>query len=431
MKKIVIKLIGFPTVQYSVGALRLSKLSSGITTENFIKLLKYADNKVNPREAKVNKITKHIQETLEYSPELLFFKSKGILIATENCRMLERNRIEMTFDSEEFEGIMDGGHNTLAIASYIVEKLMGEKLKSWEECKAYWASHYEEILEEFHKREEEFAFTVPIEIIFPGTESGSIDDYYEHLKDICFARNNNVQLTEGGKGNQKGYYDYLKEVLGDDFDVVWKPGEKGKIRLEDVIALASIPLLYLANNKMLPEEVKPISKISVYANKGKCVDFFNEIMGHPKVSEIEKGRHIIKDPLVMSALELTKDILPFFDWLYLNFPKLYNKNAGAFGKITSVVDKESKVPFSTTDKKCSVEYPFGFLYPIVCGLTSLMEYDAANERLNWRVSPSDIAADELDMAQYVNIVKLVGYDPQKVGKNETFYIQAEEIFKKF
>lgn len=430
MKKVIIKLADTASFQRSNEGVKLIKLAAGISAANFIKLLNFADNKVNPRDAKEGKITKGIQDTLESSPELFFFKSKGILIATENCKLLDRNRLELTFDNEDYEGIMDGGHNTLAIATFLVDKLMDQKFKKWEDCKLFWDANYSEIVEKFHERENEFKFTIPIEIIFPSDEEGAIDDYYDHLNEICSARNNNVQLTEGAKGNARGFYDHLKEVLGNEFDIIWRGGEQGKIKSEDVIGMATIPLLFLHSKGLLPEGIKPVSKISIYSQKGKCVDFFNDVMEHGDLSINDRGRHILTSDLVKSALELTKDILPFFDWLYLNFPKLYNNNSGSFGRITSVSDKESRVPFFTTEEKCPYQYPYGFLYPLVYGVTSLIKYNESDNKLEWRVNPRTLGTDELDMAQFVNIVKLAGYDPQKVGKNETFYLQAEEIFKK-
>ncbi len=46
-----------------------------------------------------------------------------------------------------------------------------------------------------------------------------------------------------------------------------------------------------------------------------------------------------------------------------------------------------------------------------------MEYDESNETVSWKVNPEDIDMEDVVMAQYVNIVKLAGDDPQKVGKN--------------
>ena len=114
-------------------------------------------------------------------------------------------------------GIIDGGHNALAIANFLIVALMDQKVKTWEECKEFWDANYDEILDRFQNHEGEFKFSVPIEIISPNYDEGAIDDYYDHPKEICSARNNNVHLTEVAKGNQSGFYDYLKEILGDEF----------------------------------------------------------------------------------------------------------------------------------------------------------------------------------------------------------------------
>lgn len=435
MKNVILKLNENPVIQHSKEGVRLNKLSSSISPINFIKLVHSADNKVNPRSAKDNKITKSINETLETNPELFFFKSKGILVATESCRLFDRNRVELSFDNEDFEGIMDGGHNTLAIATFLLKNLFEDSSENfsrmnWQSCKDFWVDNYDEILTRFKPREKEFEFSIPIELIFPNGDSGSIDDYYDYLNEICSARNNNVQLSETAKGNQSGNYDFLKEVLGYEFDVIWKSGEPGKIKSEDVISLATIPLMYIGKQGLLPKDVKNLNKISVYSQKSKCIDFFNEIMAHEELTIAEKGKYVLNSPLVRSSLEMTKDILYFFDWLYLNFPDLYNGNGGAFGKITCVNNKKSKVPFNTTDDQANYQYPYGFLYPLICGLTNLMEYDSKSDVIKWRVNPRTIKIKDLNMELYVNVVKLAGYDPQKVGKNETFYLQAEEMFNK-
>ena len=49
---------------------KINKLISSISPGDFVKLLRSADNKVNPRTAKKNQITESIHETLEMSPEL-------------------------------------------------------------------------------------------------------------------------------------------------------------------------------------------------------------------------------------------------------------------------------------------------------------------------------------------------------------------------
>lgn len=207
MKDIILKLDHSNSVQTSLQGCKIQKIVSSISPSSFVKLLNVADNKVNPRIATVNKITKSIHETLEVSPELFWFKSKGILISTESFELLERNRVKISLSNLDYEGIMDGGHNTFAIATYIVDKLYDKKLKTWDETKEFWSENYDELIKKFEDSKDFFNFSIPVEIITPTDENGSVEEFYDYISEICSARNNNVQLKETAKGNQVGYYD--------------------------------------------------------------------------------------------------------------------------------------------------------------------------------------------------------------------------------
>ncbi|HWD88119.1 MAG TPA: hypothetical protein VG367_08335 [Mucilaginibacter sp.] len=431
MKNLIIRLNDSTGLQKSPEGVKINKLSSSISPSNFIKLLHDADNKVNPRIANVNKITKAIHETLETSPELMFYKSKGLLVATESCKILDRNRIEVSFDDVEHEGIMDGGHNTFAIAIYLIDKLFDKRVKTWDDCKTFWDENFDEIVKRFSERENEFKFSIPIEIVTPNEDAGALEEYFDNISEICSARNNNVQLSETAKGNQVGYYDYLKELLEPKFDVIWKAGENGKIKSEDVISLATLPLIFLKNKGKLPHEIKSLNKISLYSQKSKCVDFYNSIIDHSDISESKNGKHILTDEFVKSALSLTEDILVLFDNMYIEFPNLYHQaSPGKFGRISAVKMAKSKVPFYSTTELSSYLYPFGFFVPLIAGLTEIMELDEVNSKVKWRLNPNKLDLSKLDLTQYVNIIKLVNFDPQKIGKGEVFYTEAETVFSK-
>ena len=78
--------------QFSKENVKIKKISSSISPSNFIKLMYYANNDINPLNPTINKITRDIDETLNTSPELFWLKTKGIVIATKSCQVLERNR---------------------------------------------------------------------------------------------------------------------------------------------------------------------------------------------------------------------------------------------------------------------------------------------------------------------------------------------------
>lgn len=432
MKDVILKLNHANSLQTSNEGLKINKIISSISPSSFIKLLKEADNKVNPRIASVNKITRGIHETLELSPELFWYKSKGILLATESCEILERNRVRVSLSNLDYEGIMDGGHNTFAIAIYLIEKLFDIKIKKWDECKIFWNENYDEIISRFEENKDSFNFSIPIEILMPNEEDGSVNEFYDFISEICSARNNNVQLKETAKGNQVGYYDYLKEILDDKFDVIWKTGDVGKIKAEDVISLSSLPLLFLKNKGLLPKSIKSLNKISIYSQKSKCVDFFNSVISHKDISKEDKGKYILESELVKSALDLTEDILEFFDRMYIEFPNLYhNAIPGKFGRISAVNNKKKgRVPFYTTSKQSDYQYSYGFFYPLVSGITSLMGYNESENKIFWKFNPKNLDLKRMDLTQYVSILKLVNFDPQKIGKGDVFYNEAETIFEK-
>lgn len=432
MENLILKLEHSNAFQQSQEGCKIQKIVSSISPFSFIKLIKDADNKVNPRIATVNKITKSIHETLEISPELFWFKSKGILVSTESCEILERNRVRIKLSNYDYEGIMDGGHNSFAIAIYLIDKLFDKSIKNWQDCKSFWDDNYPEIVNRFGAKKDQFNFTIPIEIITPDNEDGSLEEFYDYISEICSARNNNVQLKETAKGNQVGYYDYLKEKLDGKYDIIWKTGDEGIIKSEDVISLSTLGLIFLKEKDLLPNDLKSLNKISIYSQKGKCIDFFNEVMANTEISNEDKGKYVLKSNSVKSVLGLTDDILQFFDRMFVEFPNLYHKAApGKFGRISSVDNKrKGRSPFGSTDEMSDYQYSFGFFYPIICGLTGLMDYDERNDEVYWKMNPKNLDLDRLDLSQYVELIRMVNYDPQKIGKGAAFYNEAESVFQK-
>lgn len=414
---------------------KINKIISSISPATLIRLVKFADNKINPRTASVNAITTSIYETLDKSPELFWYKTKGILIATKECQLLDRNRIKLSFDQPAYEGIMDGGHNTFAIARFIIDKLFGIKFKKWDECKNYWNKNFDDIIKKFKEVENEprFQFSIPVEILYPNDSVGSLEDYYDAIAEICSARNNNIQLKETAKGNQVGCYDYLKEHLSR-YSIIWKTGDTGSIKSEDVIAMADIPLYFLQVEGLLPEEgIRKFNRVNLYSQKGQCISFFNEIIKNPKFSIEEKEKFILKSDLIKSALKMTEDIMKLFDQLYINFPALYNKNNGSFGRIVEVKNKKSKVRFKTINKDCDYTYPDGYIYPLISGIIKFMIYDDATNTIQWRINPSskEFKVENLNIMKYTGWIKQLDYNPQKVGKTNLMYLEADEVFNAY
>lgn len=435
--KIIIKLEHSFSVLESNEGTKLLKVSSSISPLSLMKLLSVADNQINPRTAKSGPITKSIFETLSTSPELFWYKSKGILLATTSLKLLERNRVELTFNEPQYEGIMDGGHNTLAIANYITTVLFDYQLRDWNSCKSYWRTNYSQIIDAYEKKSKEnpelFNFSIPLEILAPAHEDGALDAFYDAIADICAARNNNVQLTNTAKGNQEGYYDYLKQVLSA-YSIVWKTNETGNIKSEDVITMADVPLMYLQSIGMIDIDMK-LSPVNLYSGKGQCVKYFGAVLSNDRYSTSVNGRTVLTNELIKSALDMTEDIMKYFDRLMLHFPDMYNSACrGRFGGISAVqTGKEMQTLFHTQTKKCTCTFPPAFFYPLIAGTTALMKYNESTGKLGWIANPAsvDFDLDDIDLGRYTEMMKILVYNPNVIGKTALMYDLAKDAYHNF
>lgn len=414
--------------KYSFEGKRIIKLNSSISPQTAVELIRVVDNQINPREAKAGPITKAIFSTLNDTPELFWFKSKGILLATTDCEILQDpNQVSLTFGNPLYEGIMDGGHNFLAIANFLTTKLLKKPLKNWKECKQFWAEHYDEIKraidEEAVKDDNILSFSIPIEIIAPMHEEGALDDYYRVISAICKARNNNVQLQDAALSNQSGFYDYLKEQMTD-FPVQWKTNDAGTIKVNDVVSWATLPLMFLQQKDLIVKEPK-LNVVSIYSSKSKCVNAFSAILDTDGYCEEENGKFKLTSELIKSALNLVPDILRYFDRLTVAFPDLFKKalHSNLSTAAGDIIDKnkQMEVPFKTTDSKSSCSYPLAYIYPLVAGTTALMRVNG--NKVEWIKNPADPAFDlnNVNLSTFVSVMKSLRYDPQKVGKDKSFY----------
>ncbi len=438
-KALIVKLEHGNSVQKSNEGVKIERISSSISPYHFIRLVSVADNKINPRAARENGITVDIRETLESSPNLFWLMSKGILIATESCKILDRGRISLTTDGVR-EGIMDGGHNTLAIAQYLIARLFPDTklLKTWADCKEFWTKNEKEIIKRFNEAggNDAFPFSVPVEIIFPSNVDGGLDEYYQIISQICTARNTNVQLKQATQDNQVGIYEILKNHLSCAGKVIWKSGQSGEIKVEDIVSMAVIPLIYLQETGMLPEDrsIRTFNAISVYSQKSKCVDFYGDVLKHPQISTKVEDKYVLNNSLVSSALEMVDDIIKAYDKMYLSFPDIYNSNAGKFGRISAVEQKRKyTVPFRSYKATSEYGYPAAFFLPLLCGIRKLMCVDDETKTVRWKLNPSTETFDfrALNCSKYIEMIKFLDYNPLKVGKASMMYLEGLDIFEAF
>jgi hypothetical protein len=420
----------------------ISRMVGFVRAKNLIELIDIADLDANPRSAKSGSVTQDIIESIKETPEILPFKTKGVLIGTATSPIeMERQRFVLEFNDRDIEGILDGGHNTLAIAIYMLNQSYdGEtiikKVKTWQDMKSAWTQYKEYI---YRRRDEStfkgFDFLVPLEVIYPSSDTEeSSSAFQSSILDICAARNNNVQLYADTKANQAGHYDFIKKHCIDPTirdQIIWKTNESGRIPVKDIVALAWIPLSLMD----MPEGLRVPTANQIYSSKGACMDSFVKLMESESVSRPESGTYVLENESVKSALSMLRDLPRLYDKIYSEFPYSYNKigNFGRIGVVKIVDQKKSKEKkdgyirksFSHFyQKPVQYDYPDGFIVPIVYGLRALMSYQ--NGRLSWKVNPDKFIENNLDsLVQNHKGFMEKHYDPQTVGKNAGAYNIAE------
>lgn len=405
---------------------------------DLLHMLDSADLEANPRSAKSGPVTEDILESIAETPDIFVFKTKGILIGASSYEKLQRNRYRLTFENTRIEGILDGGHNTLALGTHILMHALGDnavkrKIRRWPDFKTIWDESRDEV-ETLRLRKSEdddfdaaaLDFLVPIEILVPSDieDEATLDAFNSSLLSICSARNNNVQLTLETKAAKKGFYEVLRAALPPEIEkrVEWKANDGGAVKARDLVALAWIPL-----SKLNLEDLPRIPPQNIYRNKGECAKLFDDLMSRDDVSKATDGDYTreVHNKQVKSALVLAGRLPALYDKIYRDFPAAYNENAGKFGNV-SVVKTAGKMrtqPTSYfTDEDVDYSYPDGLIMPIVYGLKALVEV-RADGTVGWAQDPKKFLDVNLPaiVRKYRVVLDAFRFDPQKVGKNEGSY----------
>ena len=402
----------------------------------------------NPRSAKINAVTADIIDSVRESPDIFQFKTKGVLLGTSDYDELQRRRYDLRFNNPTYEGLLDGGHNMLALGVFLLSHVMEprtlKKIKLWSDLKEAWSLHRDEI----HAMRDEFSFKVPVELLVPSDPDDEqvVSDFRLALIEVCAARNNNAQLTSEAKSNQRGFYEALRERMPKAIAerVEWKSNEwesddARPIKVRDIIALSWIPLGVLADEELLPQDAEgtgrsfAISPPKLYAGKGDASKLFDRLMENPDVSKAVDGpRHELHHTAIGSAFEITGRLPALYDKVFLEFGEAYNKGTGGrFGGIKAVkVPKRGGVvsPFLAQAGEYGV--PDGFVLPIVYGLRSLMTIK--NGLIVWATDPDDFLDRHLQslVAAFKMPLEMAGFDPQKIAKTENSYrFMASEVEK--
>ena len=417
----------------------IKRILGFVQARHLLSLFDDATLDANPRSAKANAVTHDIIESVREDPKTFQFKTRGVLLGTSDYTELERRRYELRFNDPAYEGLLDGGHNMLALGTHLLSHVMDEKdirrLRLWEDVKVAWRAHREDVA----TVREKFDFRVPVELLVPADleDDDIVSQFQMALIDICAARNNNAQLTREAKANQRGFYDEIRRRMPQEIvdRVEWKTNEwasEGRpVKVRDLVALAWIPLTVLREHGLLPTHTESGSPLNfsvlpqnIYRNKGELSKLFDRLMEHPDVSTPENGpQHVMHNAAIESAFELLADLPSLYDYIFANIGDAYNKATnGKFGKIKAVkIPRRGKVssPYQRTPSDYGV--PDGFVMPVLYGLKALMRVE--DGKVVWRRDPREFIAGHLQAlaGAFKMPMEMAGFDPQKVAKSENSY----------
>jgi hypothetical protein len=268
---------------------------------------------------------------------------------------------------------------------------------------------------------------MPVEVIFPSDDAGGYEYFQDKVLAINAARNNNAELTQATKANKMGFYEEIKGSLDKDLidHVEWKANSGGRIKAQDLVSLALIPLSKL-NHLKAPKRISQ-SPAVLFSSKGQCIQIYNDLMDENGVVKEVKGTIVaVVDPKVKSALSLMADMPGLFDLIYERLPEAYNAAGGRFGKIDSVKIGKFKTRFYR--RPCGYSYGEGYIYPLLYGLTAIMKVEGNEVR--WSTDPGQFIKAHFNgiMKSFYSMITGQNFDPAKVGKAAGAYNLAVDLF---
>jgi hypothetical protein len=424
-----------------------------VKLKHFFDLIQFENLQANPRESKKSDITLEIQESLEDNSGIFPILSKGVLVASTNAVELDRDhRYKLTFENREIEGILDGGHNTLAIGRFILSQVLElpnekrelKEAKDFQSYKKLYRKHFA-AQEAFLKDPSNLQIAeilIPVELLIPQSSSDFVlREFIEVIPQVQEARNKNAQLTSKTWANHEGLFEELKRYLDTDLamNIEWKANAGGTIDVGNLLALAWIPLTVLmadTDEEFKALEGKTISCLSpvqTYNSKASVLNRYVDLLKSPQVGSFDgdTNKYVLKHEGVKSALKVVGDLPRLYEAVYDSLPGIYNQ-MGKWSSMESVASEmgKGKLPLKKfTFTPAELYVPEGFIAPFIYAFRALLE--VRNGSVEWITDPFEFLAEQGDSfgQAYYDILEDKGGDPQKVGKANMSYASLYDHFR--
>ena len=414
-----------------------------VKIRQLVKLIEVIDLDSNPRNSRAGSITSDIMESIERYPELFPLMTKGILISAMNFNRAERDRYQLRFEDRTIEGVLDGGHNLLAVGLYVLGEALSDAQVSEKVGSRVIFSEFKELFREYFSEIEGFLIDpknnsmldrfVPVELVLPLSDSEADQlAFKDSLPLIQQARNNNAQLKKQTLADHAGIFEELKKNLDPKLrDLVeWKSNDGGVVDVRDLIALAWVvlPELDFDVKDKSDKRIAPPQVTQLYSSKATVLNRYVEFMEAPAVGHYPPGDdYELKNDHVKNAHKAIVKLPSVYEQVCELAERMFDHSGGSrtsFAKL-SVVEAANRRggathKFSKTPAPLAV--PDGFVWPVVQGVRALLERDGEGH-LRWGADPVLFLHDHWEELAdaFFTIIEAGQYDPQKVGKAKMSY----------
>lgn len=430
-----------------------SRIVGLVRLKHFFNIIELENLQANPRESKKSDITLEIQESLEDNPEIFPILSKGVLIASVNAVELDRDhRYKLTFENREIEGILDGGHNTLAIGRYILSQVLTTPAEKRELREAKDFQSYKKLYRKYWQEQQDFfndsanleiaEILIPVELLIPHSTSDFVmSDFIEVIPMVQEARNKNAQLTSKTWANHEGLFEELKKYVDTELalKIEWKANAGGSIDVGNLLALAWIPLTVLLTetDEVFKSEdgkiVKVLAPIQTYSSKASVLNRYVDLLKSPQVGELdsERNKYVLKHEGVKSALKIVGDLPKLYEAVYEALPEIYNQ-VGKWDSLDAVsaeMEKSKGAVMKFSGNQTKMYVPEGLIAPFIYAFRALLKFEGG--KVEWITDPFEFLKEHGKRfgQVYYDLLFDKGGDPQKVGKSNMSYSALFDHFR--
>ncbi len=427
----------------------------GVTrVRDLVSLISAATLDSNPRKPKRNDITDSICGELRNRDFLFTYKTRGLLVGSANVIQKSNNHFQVDLVDQQIEGILDGGHNTLAIGLTILEAATGRpsevaKISDWKEFKNYWSANKGAV--DYWTAEigtDSFKdMLIGLEFILPSdvNDLNSVELFKRSIIDICSARNTSTPLKTSTMLGKLGLLEPLKERIGEPYlsRIQWEQNGQGSVKSDDLISMTLVPFkAMLKYHQVLNKAGRPMTvkaANSLYAGRTAGVKNYGDLMQSDTLTKRTSDyKRVIYGSEIESVFDLAATLPEIYDEIYSLFPASFDANSEkSLMSLQSIIDWNHRhrlhlrLPYSgaPVDKV----FPEALIQPILRGLELLIGFDSFERKLFWMKEPISFLNDHMsDLVQPIPRAFISTYNcaPDQFGKDKHAVVY-ENVYAQF